>query len=251
MRFHRSIMIGAASGCLTLALALPLGGLGAASAVRPSALSGKTSQQVLSIALAAVSAKGSCHWGENIRWGGAYMHSRTHAGVTQGDQTIAGTLWGNGTILVVSPRMAYGKGDAKFLESQLNLTAQQAARYAGKWISVPSSNSSFAFFVGGLTLSSMTSGISPDSPLRLSKPTKVDGQDVVGVSGWAPDFTRGEVMDTLYVATAAPNLPVELVQRGTANGSTFTATDPFFDWGKTVTVRAPAKALPISSIPVS
>jgi hypothetical protein len=212
------------------------------------ALSGKTPREILALALAAAKAEGTSHWGENIRWGGSYVHSRSHTGVGQGDQTIAGTLWGNGTILVVSPRMAYGKGDAKFLESQLSLTAGQATKYAEQWISVPSSSPSFESFVGGLTLSSVTWGITPVSPLSLTRTRTVDGQNVVGVSGWAPDFTKGEVIDTLYVATAAPNLPVELVQHGTANGSAFAATDPFYGWGKPVSVTAPAKAIALSSI---
>ena len=42
---------------------------------------------------------------------------------------------------------------------------------------------------------------------------------------------KGEVIDTLYVATAAPNLPVELLQHGTADGHVFAATDPYYDLG--------------------
>jgi hypothetical protein len=247
MRLQRSI-VGTAAGCLAVALALPIGGTGAASAAPPSALSGKTPQQILTIVVAAEKAQGSCLWGENFRWGGWSVHSTTHSGVGKGNQTIAGTLWGNGTVLVVSPKMAYGKGDAKFLETQLSLTAGQAAKHVGQWISIPSSSPSFASFTGGLTLSSVTWGAKLVAPLRLTKSATVDGKRVVGVSGWAPDFTKGKVTDTLYVATAAPNLPVELVQHGTANGYTFAATDPFLGWGEAVSVTAPSKAIPLSSI---
>ena len=73
-------------------------------------------------------------------------------GATQGKQTLTGTLWGNGTTLILSPKMAYVKGDAAFLESVFDLAAVQANKHVGQWISIPSYSSFYASTVAGLTI---------------------------------------------------------------------------------------------------
>jgi hypothetical protein len=201
---------------------------------------------------AAVLAKGSVHVVEDDNFSGTTEQIITDAGTSQGRQVITSST-GNFTILLASPQMAYVQGDATFLEQNFQMSQEEATKYAGQWIAVPSSNSSFAPFVTFLTVSSIMTGAPPSAPLRLTKPTSIDGKSVVGVSGGLGPYEPSGHYGTqvLYISTVAPYLPASVVLHGTnGNAATETATDHMSDYGESVSVTAPADSIPISSIPV-
>ena len=213
---------------------------------------GKTPAQVLGMAKAAALKKGSVHWVEDVKIGsGTTFHIFSDAGRTQGKQIVTGTA-GTGTILLVSAEKLYAKGDATFLEQNLPVPQHEATKYAGRWIAVPSSSSDYAGFASGLTVSSMLPGQAPSAPLHFTKPITIDGKSVVGVSG---NFDRSEGKtgwvgtQVLYISRA-PYLPMEMTQHGTiSDGERITDTSHMSDYGESVVVTAPAKSIPISSIP--
>jgi len=236
-----------------------LGLVGAISAASSSstssatAFAGKTPEQVVAMANAAALAKKSMHWVEDVKMGsGTTLQFVSDSGMTQGKQIITGTS-GKGTVLLVSTQMAYAKGDATFLEQNLQVPQGEATQYAGRWIAVPSSSSSFAGLALGLTLSPLLPREAPSAPLRLTKPTTIDGKSVVGVTGGF-DTSEGEQgwagTQVLYISTVAPHVPIAWTQHGTmAGGAAISDSSHTSDYGESVVVTAPANFIPISSIP--
>ena len=214
---------------------------------------GKTPAQVLAMAHAAALAKGSQHWVEDVKIGsGTSLQFVTDAGTPQGKQTITGTS-GTGTVLLVSAQMAYAKGDATFLEQNLQVPSDEASTYAGRWIAVPSSSPSFGGLTLGLTVPPLLPREAPSAPLRLTKLTTIDGKSVMGVTG---GFDTSEAAEgwvgtqVLYISTVAPYVSIAMTQHGTmAGGATITDSNHTSDYGESVVVTAPSGSIPISSIP--
>ena len=228
-------------------------GLAACSSSTSSAnpFAGKTPGQVLALSKAALLAKGSVHVVEDDNFSGATQHIVSDAGTSQGKQVITSST-GNLTILLVSAQMAFIQGDSTYFEQTFNLPQDEATKYAGQWIAVPSSSSSYAPLVTFLTVSSVMTGETPSAPLRLTKPTTIDGKSVVGVSGGLGQYEPSGFHGTqvLYISAVAPYLPVSVVYHETnGNGKTITATDHVSDYGESVSVTTPANSIPISSIP--
>jgi hypothetical protein len=217
-----------------------------------SPFAGKTPAQVLAMAKAAALGKGSMHWVEHTKVGSSILQFVTDAGMTHGSQVVTGS-GGTATFLVVSPQMAYAKGDATSLATYLQVPRHEAMKYAGRWIAVPSSSPAYAGLALGLTLSSMLPGITPSAHLRFTQPATIDGKSVIGVSGSfdAPEAANGWAgKQVLYISTVAPYLPIELTQHGTlGNGQALTDASHMSDYGGPVVVTAPAHSIPISSIP--
>jgi hypothetical protein len=218
-----------------------------------SPFAGKTPAQVLAMAKAAALGKGSMHWVEHVKLGSSgTVQLVTDAGMTHGRQAVTGS-GGTATFLVVSPHMAYVKGDATSLAAYLQMPRPEAAKYAGRWIAVPSSSPAYAGAALGLTVSPLLPRVAPSAPLRFTKPTTIDGKSVVGVSGSfdTPEAAAGWAgTQVLYISTAAPYLPIELTQHGTAgNRQPLTDASHMSGYGEPVVVTAPAHSIPISSIP--
>jgi hypothetical protein len=230
------------------------------------------------MAKAAALAKGSVHWVLDVKVdSGRAVHIVTDAGRTQGEQIITGTgggtvitgLGGTGTNLLVSAQMGYLKGDATFLGQNLQVPRDEATKYAGRWIAVPSYSSDYAGLASWLTVSSLLPGLEPTAPLRFTKPTTINGKNVVGVSGNFPTISPAGWVGTqvFYVSTAPPYLPIAITQDGIISAPALslalscpaqhcpTASEPITeaihlsDYGESVVVKVPAKSIPISSIP--
>lgn len=154
--------------------------------------------------------------------------------------------------MVLAPtNVLYVRGNAAFLEQNMDLPATDATTYAGRWIAVPSRSAAFATLALGLTLPSMLPRQAPSAPLELLAPMTIDGQRVEGIAGNfdAPEAKMGwSGRQVLYVTTASPHLPVALTQQGSANGGALTTSVRYSDYGQSVVVRAPADATAISSI---
>jgi hypothetical protein len=193
-------------------------------------------------------AKGSVHDVGDYNFAGEPVHNVYDLSTTQGKQVSIGSSNGNGTFVVMSPQMAYVQGDTTALEQNLQMNRDDARKYAGKWIAVPSSSSFYAGASSGLTVSSLLTNVTPSAPLSLTKPTTIDGKSVVGVSGGLPSWAQPYVGTfVLYISTEAPYLPVADVVHGIdGSGKTMTGTDHMSNFGKPLNLTAPANSIPIS-----
>jgi hypothetical protein len=210
-------------------------------------LTGKSAAQVLALSLAAARAQGSVHLAA-VDSAGSSAVSSYDITATVGEQIVSGGQ-ANATLLVL-PGAAYLKADAPFLQNSLGLEPGAAARYAGQWISFKPGDPGYRQVVSGDTLPSALGEATPTGTLTLTPTGTVDGQQVVGVRGGLPadsaSGARGSM--TLYVSTAAPYLPVELVTQGSLAGQNASATVTFSRWRQPVSVTAPASATPFSSL---
>ncbi len=213
-------------------------------------LSGKTPAQVVAIVEAAATAKGSMHWvAKNCVLIGTCV---TDVASGTGKQTVTTTRDGN-AIFVVLPNMAYVQADATWLHEVMSFTPKSASIYAGQWISDPSTDvTNYENLSQGVTLQSTLDNVvptgTPATPLAFTKASTFDGKSVVGVSGAIPSGTGPAGTEVMYVSTAAPYLPVGEVTHITINAKSGEETVRYSDWGKRISVTAPANAIPFSSV---
>lgn len=214
-------------------------------------LAGRSAAQVLAMTTAASKRQGSVHMTESDKPTGSGTYD---VGSTRGMQTITDGSEGNASLLVL-PGIAYLKGDAEFLETQVGLSVSNASLYAQRWISFVPNDSAYDYqqLVAGDTLGSALSESTPSGRLTLTSQRSVDGQSVVGLSGGLGALTPSGAKGTeiLYVSTVAPYLPVEFVLSGTYEGQAVNTTLTFSDWGEPISVTAPSGATPESSISTS
>lgn len=111
--------------------------------------------------------------------------------------------------------------------------AADAATVANKWVKLPASATSFAEF----TLNALADDLAkPSSGSTIEDAVtkgKVDGKSVV--------ILKQSTGSQLFVAAEGPAYPLKLISAGTTK-----STSTFTDFGKKVTVTAPAGAIPLS-----
>jgi hypothetical protein len=233
-------VLGAALGAVVCAATLA--GCGSSSG-----LSSTSALQVLGVTTAAANLKGSARLESNETIGGTSETSVYDISGSEGRQTITG-LAGTSLLYVVA-QVAYQKSDARFLESSEGFSASAATAAAGRWISFRPGDTDYQAITSGDTLTSALSEATPTGALKLLKPSTVDGQVVVGVSGGLPADEAGVTgSQVLYVAQNAPYLPVELVVHETQGKQSATGTIIFSRWAVPVSVTAPQGSIPISSL---
>ncbi|HLI24815.1 MAG TPA: hypothetical protein VKU91_07650 [Acidimicrobiales bacterium] len=234
-----AVVVAGAAGCgttapLTFPALLPGGGFAAGSpasvvATATSAAAGQGSVRIVAVSGSA-----------RQRVVSVYDVAGDH-----GKQTIAGDE-GSGSISVVGGA-AYQRADATYLQQSENFPAQLATRYAGQWISFRPGQPGFEVVSAGDTLSSALAEVTPTGPLRTIGLGTADGQPAVEVAGSNP-AAAGPGTEVLYVALAAPHLPIKAVQRFPGTGGVTLNTETFSNWGEAVSVTAPARAIPITSV---
>jgi hypothetical protein len=196
-------------------------------------------------ALAAGEHEPSVHVATSSRVGSRSVSFSEDVAQKDGHQTITVTVQkakGHGTVLLAGGT-AYFKGDSFWLRQFVALPASVASKYAGDWIKVPRSNPAFSTVAEGVTVASSISELGLSSPLRLTKPTTVDGQAVVGIRG----KSHG-VGATLYVRKSGVPLPVSEVVAGSEGSTTVRASAVFSKWGETVKVSAPKHSVPVTAL---
>jgi hypothetical protein len=162
----------------------------------------------------------------------------------RGIQRIAFTIQGkNGlfTVIVVN-RLAYVRGNAFALQSNLGFTPAQAAQYDGRWISVPPGNAKYKDLAASVTLPSFLHDIYPTAPLGLAT-TTLGKRKITGVRGINREAGL-KFVEALFPDSKLRPLGV----------SDIDASKGFVDairisrWNERVHVTAPANAVPISTI---
>ena len=165
-------------------------------------------------------------------------------GPNEGQQTLTeGTQ--SATVIYVD-RVAYVRADSVGLAQATLGDAVSGTAAVGRWVSVTSSEPDYAAVAGGLTLSSALGELLdwPDQ-LVMGRPTTVDGQQVVPITGEVRLSGGGPMVKaTLDVTHTARPLPVEM----NASSAVTSETVIFSHWGDPVTITAPSGAQPASSL---
>jgi hypothetical protein len=139
---------------------------------------------------------------------------------------------------------AYIQGNSPALTGYFGFPAADGPSFAGHWISISPSDSSYATVSAGVSLLSVINEIGLAGNLAESPRTIRQGQTVIGVSGTASFPDMGGASATLYVTPTVYPLPVEFDTTSSEGAQQIV----FSAWGKAIFLSAPSKALPITSI---
>jgi len=163
------------------------------------------------------------------------------SGPDTGRQTVTiGTE--HATVLLVD-HVAYVNANAGALADYFGL-APSSASFAGKWIAIKPSDAAYATVAAGVSLADALKQIAIDPPFVKPKPTTIDGERAISVSGTVPTTRGASEPATLYVPASGEILPLafDFSDPGATDRATFSA------WGKKVALTAPANAVAFSSV---
>ena len=161
-------------------------------------------------------------------------------GTSSGRQVIDDN-GGHMTVLVVEG-LAYVQGDSRALERDLGAPSVDAARLAGQWLSIPSTNQLFSEVSDAVTMKSDFSQARLIGPLSTGREVRIGGTPAIPITGTVPGGPRGQhVTGTLYVSAGGKSLPLEFhissggirdETRWTSWGARFSSTPPTirFHW---------------------
>jgi hypothetical protein len=234
-------------GSLSLLLAACGSGGGAGS----SGLANKTPKEILSTAVAAATKSGSVHFELLGKEGG---NTETITGdssntdgreiISAGQVNIEAEVIGHG---------AYVKGNSGGLQSEMDLSATNAATYAGKWISIASTDAPFSSITKAVSLSGTLGELKPSGKLTRTAKTTKASQAVIGVHGGLPggatNGTTGSAV--LYVATSQPNVPIVFDVTESSGTTKETDVGTFTKWGQKLHLVAPTNTVAYASLPAS
>ncbi len=216
---------------------------GAATATPTARTSDLSASQLVALSLASARGAG---WCTNVSHGSAVGY--TFGATTQSGPDVARqSIHLNtavGDALLVRGHL-YIKESARLLAAQF---AAADARWANRWIAVPSTSPVFTSVASGMLFTSMLRQVRPAGTLRRSPVGHLHGVAVIAVSGAANSqlgLSRG--VETLFVSATAPFLPVELLAGGRSQGVPTSLTVDFSQWGHHFSVAAPASATALSS----
>ena len=143
---------------------------------------------------------------------------------------------GHATVTVVQ-RTAYLRGDRLGLRD-MGLPAAASKRYAGQWISIPHTSKLFPLVAEAVTFPSFLGDLFPVTQLSL-----VHRNGRVGLRGKS-SIDGVAVVDTLFPQTSGDPLPAQEDEVGKG----FVAHIAVTRWNEPVHVKAPARAVPISTV---
>jgi hypothetical protein len=213
------------------------------------ALSGKSPSQVLALAQQAATQEGAFHFVDQTKAG---KDTETLAGDVSNPngQELLTNLNGSLEVRLVGPDV-YVRGSAASLTLSLKYPSSLAKQYAGKWISLDSSDPPFSSFAGAILPSAELQDYIPAGDLVLGKPTTLRKQAVLPVSGTAPAVAGGKGIATLYVSATAPFVPVGGALIGIGTQSADNEAVAFTAWGEKVDFPVPSPVVAYSSIHVA
>jgi hypothetical protein len=203
-------------------------------------------QQWRAAMLAAVSARHSVHYVTTSSVGGRTFRMVADVGRGRGIQRIAVTSDGHSgpATILIAGRTAYIKGNAFTMHNFFAFTQAQAGKYAGKWISIPSTNSGYPEIAADATFASFSSDLVPAKGLSLVRAT-IGGKKAVGVRGTAQQGGV-KLVETVYAPATGVPLPFE--QKAVPVGAPGTAVTRMSRWNEAVHVTAPAHAVPVATV---
>ena len=194
----------------------------------------------------------SVHFESDVTQGNVTLRVNGEAGDTSGSQSLTvenGKVTEHMSAEVVG-KTGYVMGNSTGLHNIIGLSAAQARKYAGKWLSFPMSNTSLAQLAAGLVKSQVASELGITGPFTFVPDATVNGQHAVGIRGSVTANNGGSVPEVLYVPSTGKPLPIEEVTNPGAkpHSSTIHGTVSFSNWGEKVSVQAPAHAVSLLSL---
>ena len=160
-----------------------------------------------------------------------------------GEQTVA--IGKELASVVLVGGVAYISGNARGMTSYFGLPTSLVPTLAGRWISVPPTDSHFRAITANVSLASALGNVTPSGRLILGRRSRVNGQTVKSIAGAAPG---GGGRLVLFVAARGRSLPVEAVESNGAGTSAKGEIVTFSRWGEPLHVATPAGAIPISTV---
>jgi hypothetical protein len=203
----------------------------------------KTAQSVYSASVKAAGNQ-SVHFASVVSQGNVTLHVAGDAGGTSGSQTLTvknGKATERLSAEVVGAN-GYVNGNSTALQNVIGVTAAQAKKYAGTWLSFPTSNTALAQLVSGLLKSQVASELSINGPFTFGTDATVNGQHASAIKGTVSTSNGGKVSEILYVPATGNPLPIEEVTNpgAKATSSSLHGTVTFSNWGEKTSVKAPA-----------
>ncbi len=138
----------------------------------------------------------------------------------------------------------YAKFDADLIKFNYGVSDPKAAN---RWISMTKVSRYYNNLSTGIAFPSILQELQPSGTLSASSPLTVDGVSVIGITG-KPNAVLGVTSgtQTLYVAIAAPFLPVEVIIKANESSVPVVLTVTPKNWGTPVSVSAPSVFTPIA-----
>jgi hypothetical protein len=136
----------------------------------------------------------------------------------------------------------YIQGNASALRNVIGLTSAKSNKYAGKWLSFPTSNQGLDTLVAGLKNSDVAAELQMSGPYTYGTAQTVAGHRALAIKGTVTDQSGSKIPVTLYVPASGTALPLEQVTNpGTSKGSSnIHSSVTFTRWGEKVAQTAPA-----------
>jgi hypothetical protein len=233
---------------LVLAICVPLSACGSSSSTTTTTPSSPSAPRAKLIAMrSAARSQQSVHYVSESSAPGHKIEIVADAGETEGTQQVTITdhsQTGHVTTLV-SGDAAYLRGDAFGMRAYFGFTKAQATKYAGKWISVPSSNPGYATISGDLTFPSFVSHLFPP----MTNLSLVPRGSLTGVRGTVHGQAGVTVTATVFAPAHGKPLPAKQTATSSGHlGHLGAGVVTMSDWNEPVHVSAPANAVPITSI---
>jgi hypothetical protein len=234
---------------LVAAVAFALAGApstaGAASTTTTTSAGSPAATATYNAALKAVGTKG-VHFASVAKQGGATLTVTGDAGTTSGAQTLV--VKNKGVTERMSARVVgstgYVTGNEAALQDVIGLTKAESSKYAGKWLSFPTSNTGLSELVGGLLSSQVSKELEISGPFTVGKSATVAGQKATAIVGSVATESGSKVPVVLYVPASGTPLPIqEVTNSGSAGGSSaIHGIVTFSNWGENKSQSAPSGA---------
>ena len=198
-----------------------------------------TTSSILKAAKAAMAKQTGVHLVDASKSGSTSVLAIVDFGTKSGEETLSE---GKARLtLKLTPTYAYVSGNSSGLTTIFGLTAKEAKKVGGDWISAKAGTTEYSEFKSGLTVSALPDLLPAVKGTTLS--TTVTGGVHLFVLKWttAASSSTPKLSNTMTIS-ARSNLPVG----ETSTASSGSATTKFSKWGERVAVSAPPFASTIS-----
>ncbi len=243
----------ALAGFTTVAtLAIAAAPAGAASTTTTAAAAGNAAATAqYNAALKAIGSKG-VHFSSVAKQQGAELDVSGDAGRTSGAQTLVvkdKSVTERMTARVVGST-GYVSGNDAALLHVIGLTKAESTKYAGKWLSFPTSNQGLGELVGGLLSSQVSKELQIGGPYTYGKAATVQGKKATAIEGSVANQSGGKVPVVLYIPATGNPLPIqEVTNVGAASGSSaIHGVVTFTHWGEDKSQSAPSGAVSLLTL---
>jgi hypothetical protein len=218
---------------------------GAASTTTTTSAGSPAATATYNAALKAVGTKG-VHFSSVAKQDGATLAVSGDAGTTSGAQTLVvknKSVTERMTARVVGST-GYVNGNKAALLDVIGLTKAEATKYAGRWLSFPTSNTDLAELVGGLLSSQVAKELEVGGPYTFAKSATVAGQKATAILGSVATQSGSKVPVLLYIPASGAPLPIqEVTNAGKSGGSSaIHGVVTFSNWGENKSQATPANA---------